>query len=708
MIDDPTKRKAPTGKSGPAPSGGGSIVDENVVAAQGGVKSVSAQFNPQISVCADAKSTATKTASLREVLQEIHDGEHRKQVEHIRKKVAALEAIADKDDLKDAKAEIDRCKKALPGILFSGEFSERNGGSLKQASGVLCVDIDAKGNEAVLKDAQTRSRIEDDPYTLAAFTSPSGTGLKVLVRIPTSCSHLAAFEAARDHFKTQFDLQVDDACSDISRICFTSYDPDLIARPDAPELPVQPAGGAVVQNLHSKAQGLSILDDFNSRGDPLPILIKHGWSVCAEKSDGSLELTRPGKDNGVSATWNHKGRRTLCVFSSNADPFKVSPSTYSASAIYAELECSGDFKRAAAELRALGFGPASALPVLTPLPASATDLRSRLQSCRFDAAKQPSKPSPRFFINGKGVCTAGNITTIAAQAKAGKSALIGAAIAAAICAENQTQGCDTLGLTATPPKGRRLLHFDTEQSPYDADRLVRRSLQRANAQAGVDFLDSYSVAGFSPRDLSESLRMLMSQFGSVDGIYAVILDGVADLVSDVNDAVECNAFIAELHALAIKHDCPIICILHENPAQDSGKMRGHLGSQLERKAESNLRLKRVESITTVLGDKMRGAPILEKDGPAFVWSAIEEMHVSTSTAAQTANAAKSAKYADLAEDVWSQMGNPTTARRCDVIREIMAARGIKSSAAEDRFDGMRALQVLIKDLKTGLWSLNPI
>jgi hypothetical protein len=642
--------------------------------------------------------------SLRDMLQEIRDGDHRKQVEFIR------ESLAKAED-EDAKTKAKALKTKLQAILFSGEFSIRNGGSLTQASGVLCVDIDEAGNELALKDARTRRLIEDGQHTLAAFTSPSGVGLKVLVRIPTTCPHIDAFAAARDYFKTKFGLAIDEACKDVSRICFTSYDPDLFSRPNAPELPVpvsqavQPAGGAVVQMRGATSP--SVLDDFNARADPLPLLCSRGWEVGPEQPDGSRMLRRPGKtDSGWSATWNHAGRRTLCVFSSNAPPFETSPTTYSPSAVYAHLECNGDFKRAAAELRSNGYGPT--LRESVSGEASATDLRSRLRACRFDAATQPPKPSPRFFLNNTGICTTGNLTTIAAQAKAGKSALIGAAIAAAICAENQTQGCDTLGFTATRPNGRRLLHFDTEQSPYDADRLVRRSLQRAGAQAGVAFLDSYRVAGLTPPNLRSALKMLMTELSSVHGVFGVIIDGVADFVSDVNNAVECNAFIAELHQLAIDYDCPIICILHENPTQDSGKMRGHLGSQLERKAESNLRLKRTEDVTTVFGEKMRGAPIFEKNGPAFRWSVIDDMHMSTVNAGQVAMVKKQAKGADLAEDVWQSINNPTTARRCDVIKAIMAARQIKSSTAEDRFDGLRDLRIIIKDRKTGLWSLSPI
>ncbi len=112
----------------------------------------------------------------------------------------------------------------------------------------------------------------------------------------------------------------------------------------------------------------------------------------------------------------------------------------------------------------------------------------------------------------------------------------------------------------------------------------------------------------------EAFTCLMESAHDFNGLFAVIVDGVADLVLDVNDAKECNALVAKLHALAIKYDCPdrIICVIHENPNADTGKMRGHLGSQLERKAESNLRLRKKEDVTVVFSDRQRRrAPILE-------------------------------------------------------------------------------------------------
>jgi hypothetical protein len=305
------------------------------------------------------------------------------------------------------------------------------------------------------------------------------------------------------------------------------------------------------------------------------------------------------------------------------------------------------------------------------------------------------------------VCTAGNLTTIGAQAKAGKSAVIGAMIAAVTCAELSITGRDTLGVSASPPGHKKLLHFDTEQSPHDAHALIQRSLRRAGGSGVPKFLDSYGLAGFSAQDLVNSLKLQMSALAAVDGIYAVILDGVADLVHDVNDATKCNLFIAELHALAISHDCPIISVLHENPAQDSGKMRGHLGSQLERKAESNIRLKKKGDITVVYGDKMRGAPILEKDGPCIQWSPIDDMHISVSNMSLTADAKKRAALENEAEEVFQQLGL-VGLRHGALVAGIATERKIKPASATKIFDDMNRLGVIMKDQNTGLWMISVI
>jgi hypothetical protein len=116
------------------------------------------------------------------------------------------------------------------------------------------------------------------------------------------------------------------------------------------------------------------------------------------------------------------------------------------------------------------------------------------------------------------------------------------------------------------------------------------------------------------------------------GIHSVFIDGISDLSKDPNDPVEACGLIEELVQLAIKYDCPIIVVLHENPSgtgQEYSKGRGHLGSQLERKAESNLRVvKDASGVSTIYSDRCRRASVPQDMGPRFQWDSSAGMHVS--------------------------------------------------------------------------------
>jgi hypothetical protein len=60
------------------------------------------------------------------------------------------------------------------------------------------------------------------------FLSPTGDGLKPVVRVPKDASkHLASYRAVEKHVRDLTDIQIDESCKDPTRLCFMSYDPDL-------------------------------------------------------------------------------------------------------------------------------------------------------------------------------------------------------------------------------------------------------------------------------------------------------------------------------------------------------------------------------------------------------------------------------------------------------------------------------------------------
>jgi predicted transcriptional regulator len=114
-------------------------------------------------------------------------------------------------------------KKQLPAICFCGTFKHRSDASIIEHSGYVCLDFDKYTDAKSL--AADRKKIEADKYTFSVFTSPSGNGMKVIVKIPKEPeNHKRYFDALEKHYNNQhFDV----SSKNISRICFESYDPKI-------------------------------------------------------------------------------------------------------------------------------------------------------------------------------------------------------------------------------------------------------------------------------------------------------------------------------------------------------------------------------------------------------------------------------------------------------------------------------------------------
>jgi len=149
------------------------------------------------------------------VLDRIKDGKYAELISKIR---------LEKD--KTARNEL---KKELPAICFSGEFNKRADGALIKHSGLICLDFD--GYETTDQMLADKASMSSDPYVLSVFVSPSGNGLKVIVKIPEDAdNHKRYFDALNDHFASDF---FDVTSKNISRVCYESYDPDLYINMDS-------------------------------------------------------------------------------------------------------------------------------------------------------------------------------------------------------------------------------------------------------------------------------------------------------------------------------------------------------------------------------------------------------------------------------------------------------------------------------------------
>ena len=120
-------------------------------------------------------------------------------------------------------------KKDLPAICFSGTFSKRSDDAIIEHNGLICLDFD--GYDTKKDMLADKEKASNDKFVMSVFISPSGNGLKVLVKIPADIdNHKRYFDALGEHFDSdRFDIST----KNVSRVCYESYDPKIYINMDS-------------------------------------------------------------------------------------------------------------------------------------------------------------------------------------------------------------------------------------------------------------------------------------------------------------------------------------------------------------------------------------------------------------------------------------------------------------------------------------------
>jgi predicted P-loop ATPase len=117
------------------------------------------------------------------------------------------------------KSERDKLKKSAPLVTVSGSFSDRKDDALKEHSGFIAIDIDNIDNPE-----EAKKLVQADSYIYSAFTSISGHGLCLVMRIDGT-RHADAFNGIASYLYHTYQLIVDQSGKNVSRARFISYDP---------------------------------------------------------------------------------------------------------------------------------------------------------------------------------------------------------------------------------------------------------------------------------------------------------------------------------------------------------------------------------------------------------------------------------------------------------------------------------------------------
>ena len=190
----------------------------------------------EVSMVDSAKATKTKSVTVGGMLDAIRSGKWAKEVEAItalyNKALETAQREGKTDPVAVAKEAVRKDKEKLPGILFSGRFSRRADEALEQHSGITL-----RRHGQLRCSGGTPAKLATDKHVLFAFPSPTGSGVKVGVRVKADASlHGASFAASRKHFGEAYGVTIDEQCKNVSRLCFASYAPDIFIRQEDAEV----------------------------------------------------------------------------------------------------------------------------------------------------------------------------------------------------------------------------------------------------------------------------------------------------------------------------------------------------------------------------------------------------------------------------------------------------------------------------------------
>ena len=231
------------------------------------------------------------------------------------------------------------------------------------------------------------------------------------------------------------------------------------------------------------------------------------------------------------------------------------------------------------------------------------------KSILIKATDKYDTPPEVIHVSNSTISTLGNFSASTGKGKSKKTFNVCAIVASALT------GQKVLNYEAHFPDGKRkVLYFDTEQSSFHCHKV----LERINKLAGLppeqdcDLIEFVMLREYSPLDRRQIIEMALAERPDVG---LVIIDGLRDLLFDINSSTEAAEVIGLLMRWTSQYNLHIHTVLHLNKADDN--VRGHIGTELNHKAETILQISRNENDINV--SEVHATLIRDRDFPPFAF-----------------------------------------------------------------------------------------
>jgi hypothetical protein len=213
--------------------------------------------------------------------------------------------------------------------------------------------------------------------------------------------------------------------------------------------------------------------------------------------------------------------------------------------------------------------------------------------------------------------TLGNFSAVIGKAKSRKTFFISLLLSE--CVKHASSGIRLIKTSLPSGKGRSV-YIDTEQSKADVLRVAQR-VAFLSHNFDTDHFDCYGLRSLTP---AERLKVIEHIIETTADLGILIIDGIRDLISDINNADEATAITSKLLKWTEERNIHISVVLHQN--KNDSNARGHLGTEIINKAESVISVEKDNDTSIVKPEFCRGkdfdpfAFIITEDGLPLIIS----------------------------------------------------------------------------------------
>ena len=217
-----------------------------------------------------------------------------------------------------------------------------------------------------------------------------------------------------------------------------------------------------------------------------------------------------------------------------------------------------------------------------------------LEQLRITPEKQLKPMEFLFHLFGKPCFPRRELVAITGKAKSGKTFVTSMLMAVGSLTPNPSPKGEgsicQLPLKRMREEPFKVMWYDTEQSDESTQDILNNRIipMMSNGNDATTPLALWRGAGgeaFNVRAVPwKERRDLLREAVTRCEPDLVIVDGIRDLVNDINDGVLAQEVMEELMHLATEHDCCIVCVLHQNKSGEDHNLRGWIGTELMNKA----------------------------------------------------------------------------------------------------------------------------